>query len=129
MFKKMIIVIMAMVMAMSMIACAKADAAEVIPETMPGIIGVEHMDEMIEMDKRYDNGETIYHYTITMINSEGYWVVFLEGETDAYWNQGAMGIYEHMPTEDEIKTLWNNRVDCDVITDTIEEFETQKERP
>lgn len=127
MFKKMIIVIMAMVMAMSMIACTGADAAEVTPETMPGIIGLEYLEMFIDLNERYNNGEFEDDYVITMTEVDGYWYVGLEGESDAYWNQGAMGIYDHMPNEDEIKTLWNNRVDCDVISDTIEEFETHGE--
>ena len=129
MFKKMIIVVMAIIVVMSTVACTSADAAGITPETVPGIIGLEHIGPVMELNERYINGEFEDDYRIDMVNGEGYWVVYLEGESDAYWNQAALGIYDHMPNEEEINILWNNRVVYDVIDEAIEEFENQKERP
>lgn len=129
MFKKMIIVVMAMVVAMSSIACTSVNAAGITPETIPGIVGVEHIESVMESVNRYYDEGIDPDYTVEMFNIEGYWVVYLEGEADAYWNQAAAGFYDHMPTEEEIDFLWTNRVDYDVIDEAMEEFENQKEQP
>ena len=122
MFKKMIIMVMVVIVAMSAVACTSVNAVGNTPETVPGIVGYEHVDHFIDADNRYNNGEDVYDYLITMAEVDGFWLVQLEGDTDAYWDQSAIGMYDHMPTEEEIDFLWANRIDCDVLSDMIEKL-------
>ena len=122
MFKKMIIMVMAMIVAMSTVACKSSDAVSNAPEVIPGIVGVEHIEAAVELDNRMDNGEFEYDYTINMAYAEGLWIVYIEGYADAYWGQDAAGIYDHFPTNDEIDYLWSMRIDYDVLSDTMEEL-------
>ena len=122
MFKKMIIMVMVVIVAMSTVACTSVDAVSNTPETVPGFVGYEHVDRFIDADNRYNNGEDVYDYVITMVEIDDFWYVHLEGITDAYWDQAAVGIYDHAPTEEEIDFLWTNRIDYDVLNDKLEEL-------
>ena len=124
MFKKMIIMVMAMAMivAMSTVECKSADAVSNAPEVVPGIVGVEHIDAAVELDNRMDNGELEFDYTINMAYAEGLWFVYIEGYADEYWGQDAAGIYDHVPTEEEIDYLWSMRIDYEVLDEKMEEL-------
>ena len=123
MFKKMIVMVMVVIVALSTVACMSVDAVESTPETVPGIVGYEHIDRFIDAANRDANGEEVYDYTIEMIRcDDGFWYVSLTGETDAYWDQVAIGLYDHAPTEEEIDYLWSVRVNEDMLYDKLEEL-------
>lgn len=122
MFKKMIIMVMVAIVALSAVACTSVDAASITPETVPGIVGYEHIDRFVDTLTRFNSGEDVYDYTVEMLECDGFWYVGLAGETEAYRDQAAVGIYDHAPTEEEINFLWTNRVSQDVLMNAFEEM-------
>lgn len=121
MFKRIITMILVVVMCMGVFAgCASAGCKS--EEGRPGIVGVEYLDKVMEIDERYDNGDVVFDYTVRMAQAEDYWIVYLEGEADEYYGYVAVGIYDHVPDEKEIDILWANRMLEDEIVNILEQY-------
>lgn len=115
--KKIIAILLVLIMAISCTACgSKAESAKDIH--CPGFIGLEHLDVIKELDNRIETGELQQPYTIEMGQVEGYWAVYLtcELEDDTY---EAVGLYDHMPTQEEFDILWENRVPWHQLSDLL----------
>lgn len=126
MFKKMFTMIMVMAMMVGIVA-VPANAVVLSEEGRADFVGMEYFEAVYELNKRHENGEFEIDYELQMVHVEDYWVVNLEGEADAYWGYSAMGIYDHMPTEEEIDILWANRMTDDEFIELFEKYETQYE--
>lgn len=114
--KKIIAIILGVIMAISLAACnSQTEASEV---HCPGLIGLEHLDAVKGLNDRHAAGEIKMDYEIKMGQCEGYWVVYLEGEVgeDTY---AAGGFYNHMPSDEELDILWNNKVPYDQFMDLL----------
>lgn len=122
MYKKVIgIILVAMIMFTCGVVTAKAlSAPEKVEQT--GIIGAEYIDELMEIDERWNEDGIELTYNIEISHVEDYWLVYLEGWADEYYGYDAVGIYDHMPTEEEIDILWNNRMDYDELSDLLEKY-------
>ena len=120
MFKKIITMMMVMVMVIS--SAAAANAMCVSEEGRPGIVGMEHIEAIIDIDTRYNNDEIEIDYRIEMAHAEGYWVVVLTGEADEYYGYSALGFYDHMPNEEEIDVLWANRMLGEEFEGLLDEY-------
>lgn len=120
MFKR--IITMIMVMAMIGAFAMSASAVCMSENGRPGVIGMEYLDDILYLNDLYLNEEIEIGYTIEMVHVEDYWMVLLEGDADEYEGLSAMGIYDHMPTEDEIDILWANRMTDDEFNDLMEQY-------
>jgi hypothetical protein len=119
--KKFIVMMMVVIVVIGTITIgAYADTKPQV--NVPGIVGAEHLETILDLEDRWFNGEFELDYMIEIVRVDGYWVVTLEGDADAYWDQMAIGIYTHAPTEEDIDFLWTTRVNMDTINDTIENY-------
>ena len=117
--------IIAMIMVMCMIIGAgivSANALCTSENDRPDIVGMEHFDAIMELNERHENDEFEILYNIEMVHVEGYWLVSLEGEAEMYDDYCAFGMYDHMPTEEEIDVLWANRMLEDEMIDLMEQY-------
>lgn len=121
MFKRMFTMIMVMAMIIGTFAVS-AGAVCLSNDGRPDIIGLEHLDIVMEIDERLNNDEIELDYMIEMCQVEGYWCVYLTGEADAYYDYEAFGMYNHMPTEEEIDILWANRMLSDELYDLMDKY-------
>lgn len=120
MFKKIVVIAMVLVMFAGFAVNAHAECAS--EDGRPDIVGLEHIEDILKLKESYENDEDVgYKYYIEMINIDGYWMVFLEGE-DAYSGYCAFGIYDHAPTEGDFEILWANRMTEDEINNRMEEI-------
>lgn len=120
MFKKVIVSMVVMVMAIC--GTISVHALCMSEEGRPGIVGAEHIKTIIEIDERWEADDRDVDYEITMTQVEGYWIVMMEGFADAYYGYSALGIYDHMPSEDEVNILWANRMLEDELYDLMDEY-------
>ncbi len=123
MFKKIISTMLALVVVIGGAIGASAVCAS--EESRPGIIGLEYLDAIIELDELYQNDEFELQYRIEMDHVEDYWMVSLEGESVEGYT--AIGFYDHYPTEEELDILWANRLTEDELDILIEELNSQEE--
>lgn len=115
MFKKLMVIVLAMVM---ITACGIPAYATCMSETdRPTIIGTELIDRVNELDAE----GVLCDYDIYMGRYDDLWVVGLEG-TNMYTGWAAMGFYDHMPDENEIDVLWANRMPVDTLNDLVNEM-------
>lgn len=119
MFNAIMTKVLAVVMCLSM--CVSN--AEVAVHKPAGIIGGEYVDAIIELDERWDNDEIELEYMIEMVHVEDYWMVYLRGYSEVTEDYAAMGIYTHMPTEDDINELWRNRVLTSELNTLMNEYQ------
>jgi hypothetical protein len=125
--KTIIAIVMAIMTVIGLCGCMIASAAAEPKQELPGIVGVEYLKDVDRLEKLYEEEGREVDYMIQMVHVEDYWVVYMEGEADAYWGQDALGIYDHVPTSEEIDYLWTKRIDYDVLNDLVEEHTTQEE--
>lgn len=90
--------------------------------SQPSIIGTEHIDKVIDPETRWSGGDNGIVYSIEMIEVNGYWVVYLKGESDEFYGYAAYGIYENMPSEEEIDILWTHRMPKDDLVLLMDEY-------
>lgn len=107
--KKVITIIMLLVVMFSCVACSEKQAAEPNTMVLPGIVGTEHLDKLKELDKLYDSGEFDYGFVVELRQFEGYWLVYVYGPAGEK-TMSAFGVYDHMPSQEEIDILWSERV-------------------
>ena len=120
MFKRIITMIMVMVMIGAF--AMSASAVCLSEDGRPGIVGMEYLDDIMYLNELYVNEDLEVDYRVEMVPVENYWMVVLEGEADEYVGLMAMGIYDHMPTEDEIDVLWANRMTEDEFNNLMEQY-------
>lgn len=120
MFKKVNIVTVVMVMAIC--GTIGVSALCMSEDGRPGIVGVEHIDTILEIEERWNTDDRDVDYEITMTQVEGYWIVLMEGFADAYYGYSALGIYDHVPTGKEIDILWANRMLDDELYDLMDTY-------
>lgn len=120
MFKKVIVVMVVMIMAIG--GAVGVNALCMSEEGRPGIVGAEHIDTILEIEERWNEDDRDVDYDITMTQAEGYWIVLMEGFADEYYGYSAMGIYDHFPAEEEINILWANRMLEDELYDLMDEY-------
>ena len=117
------IIAMIMVMCVFIGTCAMSvNALCTAEDNRPDIVGMEHFEAIMEITNRYDENDIEVPYTIEMSHAEGYWVVALYGEADEYYDYCAFGMYDHMPTEEEIDILWANRMLEDEMNNLFEQY-------
>ena len=87
----------------------------------PGIVGLELLDHVKEVDERYKNGEIETLYTIEMVRADDVWRVALTGQND-YDDYVAFGIYDHIPTEKDFMVLWANRMLDDEMDELMDNY-------
>lgn len=121
MFKRMFTMIMVMAMIIGALALP-ASAVCQSEDERPDIIGMEHFDAIDKIMTLYEEEDRDYDYDITMIHVEDYWVVVLEGYADEYYDYSAYGLYDHMPTEEEIDILWANRLTDEEYDNLCEKY-------
>lgn len=121
MFKRMFTMIMVMAMIIGTFAVS-AGAVCQSEDGRPDIIGMEHYEAVAALDELYMEEGREVDYEITMIHVEEYWIVTLEGWADEYYDYEAYGIYDHMPTEEEIDILWANRMTGDEYDNLCEKY-------
>ena len=122
MFKRMITLIIA-VMAISLNAI-NANAMCLSEDGRPDIIGMEHFDKIDEICARE---EFEIEYEINMYCVEDYWVVSITGKADGLEDYMAFGMYDHIPNEEEINTLWANRMLEDELYELAEQYASCKD--
>lgn len=115
--KKIIAIMLMVIIAVCCVACTPATKAAEI--TVPGVIGLNHLDTVKDLNDRYATGEINLEYEIRMGQLEGYWTVYLEGEV-AGETYAAGGFYDHVPSMEEIDILWTVRIPCDQFESLIE---------
>ena len=120
MFKKFITMMMVMIMVIGSTITANAVCAS--EDDRPNIIGIEHIEGFIDACERLDEDGYELEYDITMVRVEGYWFVELEGWADEYYDYCAVGIYDHVPSEEEIDILWANRMLEDELCDLMDKY-------
>ena len=119
MLKKIIVTTLVVIVMVSMLAIP-ANAIAMSESDRP--IEVIGMDLLKKLYLEYGDEDTPFDYTITMVQIDGAWLVMMEGETEAFEDYGAVGCYDHYPTEAEINVLWANRLittELDEIIDAI----------
>lgn len=105
--KKIIAIMLVIMIAVCCAACApNTEASEI---NCPGLIGLNYLNDVKDLNDRYEAGVVKTEYKITMGQIEDYWIVYLDGEVngDAY---AAGGFYKHMPSKEELDILWTNKV-------------------
>ena len=122
MFKRMITLIIA-VMAIGSIAI-NANAMCLSEDGRPDIIGMEHFDKIDEICARE---EFEIEYEINMYRAEDYWAVSITGKADGLEDYIAFGMYDHIPNEEEINTLWANRMLEDELYELAEQYASYKD--
>ena len=119
MLKKSIIVIM---MVFTVICGSFTSEAATTTKTQPSIIGMEHVDDLLELDKACKNGEVEIEYVVTMAQvGDTYWMVILEDQ-DEKEDKGSIGFYNHIPTEKELNILWENRMSSEELEEQLNKF-------
>jgi hypothetical protein len=118
MFKAIISSVMALAISLSV----GVEEVDRIVQQPAGIIGTEYVEIIKDLDERWDNDEIEIEYMIEMTQVEGYWVVHMWGYCDRTEDQEAFGMYDHMPSEEEINELWENRVPEDTLYDLMKEY-------
>lgn len=117
------IIAMIMVMCVFIGTCAMSvDALCTSEANRPDIVGMEHFEAIKALNDRYNDEDIEVPYTIEMVHVEGYWCVVIEGEADEFSDYVAYGMYDHMPTEEEIDILWANRMLEDEMADLLERY-------
>ena len=105
--KKIIAIMLVIVIAICCTACASTTEANEV--SCPGLIGLNHLEVIKDLNDRYEAGKIKPEYKITKGQIEGYWIVYLEGEVDGDVHV-AGGFYDHEPNREEIEILWANKV-------------------
>ncbi|MBR5862210.1 MAG: hypothetical protein IKZ08_02675 [Bacteroidales bacterium] len=118
MFKK--IMSIALVLVCVIAATVSASALCASEDDRPGIVGLEHIEAIKEINDSYINDGFEFTYEVRMVHTDDYWVVMLEARGDSDYM--AMGFYDHMPNAKEIDVLWANRMHQDEIADMLQEL-------
>ena len=119
MLKKSIIVIM---MVFTVVCGGFTSNAAMTNETHSSIIGMEHIDDLLEIDEACKNGELEIEYIVHMSQfGDTYWMVVLEDQ-DEKEDKGSIGFYNHIPTEKELNILWENRTTLEELEKELNKF-------
>lgn len=117
MFKKIISAMLALVIVIG--GAVSASAACASEDGRPGVIGMDYLEAIEEIDEK---NEIEIPYVISMAHVDRYWAVTIEGTVDTF-DYIAVGIYDHYPTEEEMNTLWANRLTDDEMDNLLEGFD------
>lgn len=119
---KKLVTIMVMMITM-IIGAVSVNAVCLTEDSRPGIVGTEYIEIIKEIDELVNDHEIEIPYQIEMAHAEGYWAVYLEGQHQ-YEDYEALGLYDHMPNEEDIEILWANRMTEDELRDLCEQYGT-----
>lgn len=119
MLKKIIVTTLVVIVMVSMLAIPANAIAMSESDRPTGVIGIELLKKL---QFEHEDEGIPFDYTITMYHVDDAWIVMMKGETEAFEDYGAVGCYDHYPTEAEINVLWANRLittELDEIIDAI----------
>lgn len=117
---KKLVTIMVIMISM-IIGAVSVNAVCLTEDSRPGIIGTEYIETVRELNELVENDEIEIPYQIEMAHVDGYWAVLLEGQCQ-YEGYEALGLYDHMPNEEDIEILWANRMTEDELRDLCEQY-------
>lgn len=122
MFKKVTMIALVVVVTITLLAIP-ANAMAMSESDRPiGFIGIDIYTKMKQEFMLSGKDELETEYMAEMANFNGYWIVQLSGATKANEDYAAAGIYDHFPTEEEMATLWANRIESDKLDEIMDEL-------
>lgn len=122
MFKK-VTMIALVAMVMITLLAIPANAMSMSESDRPiGFIGIDIYAKMKQEFMLSGEDELETEYLVEMANCNGYWIVELSGANDANEDYAAAGVYDHFPTEEEMATLWANRIESDKLDEIMDEL-------